>query len=522
MTDLISNQLEVLGIHPTGQVYFQLPIPELVEQAIKNKEASLTETGALSFKTGIFTGRSPESRFLVKDSETSEQVNWGKVNKPMSPELFDLLLAKVTNYLSEKSIYVRSVQACNHVDFAQNVLTVTQSPCQDIFVNNMFINVDVEKQNNIDWTVLAASQLKVEDFQALGLPTAHCVALDLSRHIVLIIGTEYTGEIKKSIFSALNYYLPLKHQVLTMHCSANVGKKNDTALFFGLSGTGKTTLSSDHGRLLIGDDEHGWTNNEVFNFEGGCYAKAIGLTHQHEPQIFDAIRFGALLENVNFKPGTRKADYTDSSITENMRASYPIEFLENVNSKGFGSSPNHIFFLSADAFGVLPPISKLTPEQAMFYFINGYTAKVAGTEMGVKTPTATFSACFGAAFMPLHPMCYAEMLKKKLEENPNIQVWLVNTGWVAGPYGVGRRIQLKYTRQLIRSAIDGHIGEAGYETHQIFDLQMPRECPEIPTNLLNPKRMWENKDAYQELAEKLKGMFDENYTQFTPQEVEKV
>ena len=521
MTNLISNLLDSLGILPTGPIYFQLPVAELVEQAIKNQEATLTETGALNFKTGVFTGRSPESRFLVKDLETTDHVNWGKVNKPMNPELFDLLLKRVSIYLSDKPCYIRAVQACNHKNYAQNVLTVTQSPCQDIFVHNMFINKDIQKFESIDWTVLAASNLKIQDFEDLGLPTSHCIVLDLSRKIVLIIGTAYTGEIKKSIFSALNYYLPLKHNVLTMHCSANVGQKNDTALFFGLSGTGKTTLSSDHGRLLIGDDEHGWTQNEVFNFEGGCYAKAIGLTSQHEPQIFNAIRFGALLENVNFKPGTRQVDYEDSSITENMRASYPIEFLENVNPKGFGASPNHIFFLSADAFGVLPPISKLTAEQAMYYFINGYTAKVAGTEMGVKTPTATFSACFGAAFMPLHPMFYAEMLKKKLEENPDIQVWLVNTGWVAGPYGVGRRIQLKYTRQLIRSALEGNLAEAGFEKHPIFDLQMPRECMDIPSNLLNPKLVWDNPEAYDELAEKLKNMFDNNYAQFIPQELEK-
>ncbi|MGM1429834.1 phosphoenolpyruvate carboxykinase (ATP) [Sphingobacterium lactis] len=522
MTKLISVQLEALGIRPVGPVYFQLPVPELVEHAINNKDAELSETGALCFKTGIFTGRSPESRFLVKDAETAEQINWGEVNKPVSPELFDQLLTRVSQYLSNIPVYVRSVQACNHKDYAQNVLTVTENPCQDIFVNNMFINIDVNTQESVDWTVLAASQLKLEDHEALGLPTSHCVVLDLTRHIVLIMGTAYTGEIKKSIFSALNYYLPTKHNVLTMHCSANVGKDKDTALFFGLSGTGKTTLSSDHGRLLIGDDEHAWTENEVFNFEGGCYAKTIGLTQQHEPQIFNAIRFGALLENVNFKPGTREVDYNDNSITENMRASYPIEFLENVNPKGYGDSPEHIFFLSADAFGVLPPISKLTPEQAMFYFINGYTAKVAGTEMGVKTPTATFSACFGAAFMPLHPMRYAEMLKRKLEQNPNIQVWLVNTGWVAGPYGVGRRIQLSYTRQLIRSAMDGHLSEAGFEKHLVFDLQMPRECPDVPSNILSPRKMWENTEAYEEMANKLKAMFEENYAQYSVAELEKV
>ncbi len=521
MTNLISTQLEAMGIRPVGPVYFQLPVAELVEHAIRKQEASLTDSGALSFETGKFTGRSPESRFLVKDSLTAETVNWGKVNKPVTTELFDLLYQRVTLYLSDIPLYIRSVQACNHKAYAQQVLTVTEKPCQDIFVNNMFINVDVNEQKQIDWTVLVASKLQVEDYEALGLPTSHCVILDLSRQIILIIGTAYTGEIKKSIFSALNYYLPLKHNVLTMHCAANVGKDKDTALFFGLSGTGKTTLSSDEGRLLIGDDEHGWTKSEVFNFEGGCYAKTIGLTYQHEPQIYKAIRFGALLENVNFKPGTRDADYNDRSITENMRASYPIEFLDNVNPTGFGAAPKNIFFLSADAFGVLPPISKLTTEQAMFYFINGYTAKVAGTEMGVQTPTATFSACFGAAFLPLHPMQYAEMLKQKLEEDPTIQVWLVNTGWVAGPYGVGRRIQLAYTRQLIRSAIESHLCDAGYEEHPVFGLQMPRECPGVPENLLNPKKMWANPEGYDEMANKLKGMFDENYAQYVPVEAVK-
>lgn len=514
MTNLISTQLEALGIRPVGPVFFQLPVPELVEHAVRKQEAMLSDTGALSFNTGKFTGRAPESRFLVKDSLTTDTVNWGKVNKPVSPELFDLLLQRVSLYLSDLPLYVRGVQACNHVSYAQNVVTVSESPCQDIFVNNMFINIDVEEMQKVDWTVLVASKLQVEDHEALGLPTKNVVILDLNRQMILIIGTSYTGEIKKSIFSAMNFYLPLKHNVLTMHCAANVGKDKDTALFFGLSGTGKTTLSSDEGRKLIGDDEHGWTDTEVFNFEGGCYAKTIGLTYQHEPQIFKAIRFGSLLENVLFKPGTREADYNDRSLTENMRASYPIEFLDNVNPTGFGASPKHIFFLSADAFGVLPPISKLTPEQAMFYFINGYTAKVAGTEIGVMTPTATFSACFGAAFMPLHPMHYAEMLKQKLNSHPDVQVWLVNTGWVAGPYGVGRRIQLSYTRQLIRSAMENHLGDAGYESHPVFGLQMPRECTGVPSNLLNPKKMWENPEGYDEMANKLKGMFDENYAQY--------
>lgn len=514
MTNVISIQLEALGIRPEEPIYVQLPVPELVEHAVKQNQGTLTDSGALSFATGKFTGRSPESRFIVKDEFTFDQVNWGKVNKGMTVELFDQLHDRVSRYLSKIPLYIRSVQACNHQAYAQQVLVVCERPVQSHFVDNMFIETDIQKQERIDWSVLVASDLQLDDYEELGLPTSHCVAVDLTRQLILIIGTAYTGEIKKGVFSALNYLLPLKHNVLTMHCSANVGKDNDTALFFGLSGTGKTTLSSDEGRYLIGDDEHGWADNEIFNFEGGCYAKGIGLTHQHEPQIFNAIKFGALIENAKFKPGTREIDYNDISITENLRVSYPLEFIENTSDKSCCNAPKHIFFLSADAFGVLPPISKLTPEQAMFYFINGYTAKVAGTEMGVKTPTATFSACFGAAFLPLHPMRYAEMLKQRLENHQDIQVWLVNTGWVAGPYGVGRRIQLAYTRQLIRSAMENVIGEAGYEVHPIFDLQMPRECPGVPSELLNPKRVWANQEGYVEMAEKLKGMFEENYVQY--------
>ncbi|MFZ4262182.1 phosphoenolpyruvate carboxykinase (ATP) [Sphingobacterium sp. HJSM2_6] len=518
MTKLISNQLANLGIQPLDPLYFQLSVPELVEHAIRNQEASLSDSGALCFQTGQFTGRCPESRFLVHDELTAQTVNWGKVNKPITGQLFELLLHRVSLYLSDIPLYIRTVQACNHPKFAQEILTVTEGPCQDIFVHNMFINTDVQEQKHIDWTVLVASKMEVSDYADLGLPTAHCVLLDLSKQLVLIIGTAYTGEIKKSIFSALNYYLPLKHKVLTMHCAANVGKEKDTALFFGLSGTGKTTLSSDEGRYLIGDDEHGWSEEEVFNFEGGCYAKTIGLSAQQEPQIYNAIKFGSLVENVLFKPGTREVDFDNANITENMRASYPIDHLTNINPKGQDAEPKHIFYLSADAFGILPAISKLNAEQAMYYFLNGYTAKVAGTELGVKTPTATFSACFGAAFLPLHPMHYAQMLKEKLEANPNIQVWLVNTGWVAGPYGVGRRISLTYTRQLIRSAMNSHLGDAGFEEHPIFGLNIPKECPGIPSRLLNPKKMWDNEEAYDELALKLKSMFDSNYKQFVAAE----
>lgn len=516
MTNLISNQLEKLGINSNGSIYFQIPVAELVEHALFNGEATLTDTGALSFNTGKFTGRSPDSRFLVKDSSTLTHVDWGRVNKPMTPALFTELFNRAQSYLSTIPLYIRLSHACNHPDYKQNILSICETPCQDMFVHNMFTRPENTKQTNIDWSVLVASNLKIDDFEQLGLPSSHCVSIDLTKRQILIIGTAYTGEIKKSIFSALNYILPLKHDILTMHCAANVGPKNDTALFFGLSGTGKTTLSSDHGRLLIGDDEHGWDNNSVFNFEGGCYAKTIGLTFKNEPHIFKAIRFGALLENVCFKPNSREIDYENSDITENMRTSYPIDFIENASSTGRGEIPEHIFFLSADAFGVLPPISKLNLEQAIYYFINGYTAKVAGTEIGIKSPVATFSACFGAAFMPLHPMKYADLLMQKLKDNPQIKVWLVNTGWIAGPYGIGRRIPLNYTRELIRSAIANTLDEHGFESHPVFGFQLPRECPNIPSKILNPKLMWENADGYDEQAQKLRSMFDENYTQFAP------
>ena len=514
MTNSISNQLEKLGINSNGSIYFQIPVAELVEHALTNHEATLTDSGALSFNTGKFTGRSPGSRFLVKDSSTLSDVDWGAINKPMTSALFDELSDRAKSFLSSIPIYVRLSHVCNHPDYKQNILSICESPCQDLFVNNMFTPPVSLDHESIDWNILVASSLKIDDYETLGLPSSHCVSIDLTRRKILIIGTAYTGEIKKSIFSALNYTLPLNNNILTMHCAANVGPKNDTALFFGLSGTGKTTLSSDHGRILIGDDEHGWDQNSIFNFEGGCYAKTIGLTFKNEPHIFNAIRFGALLENVSFKPNSREVDYENAAITENMRTSYPINFIQNVTSTGRGETPEHIFFLSADAFGVLPPISKLNLEQAIYYFINGYTAKVAGTEIGIKSPVATFSACFGAAFMPLHPMKYADMLRQKLKDNPKIKVWLVNTGWIAGPYGIGRRIPLGYTRELIRSAIANTLDEHGFQTHQVFGFQVPRECPDIPTKILNPKLMWENMDAYDEQAQKLRDMFDENYRQF--------
>lgn len=515
MTTTIRTYLNELGIRPEVDVKFQLPVSESIEDAVKEKIGALSDTGALCFTTGEFTGRSPGSRFIVKDATTWKHVNWNPVNQPIDGALFDSLFDRVANYLSSSSsLYIRCARACHHPGFQQHILAITENPCQDIFVHNMFLRTDPQTVKEIDWSVVVASGLKLDDFQELGLPTSHCVCLDFTRKRILIIGTAYTGEIKKSVFSALNFHLPLFHDVLSMHCSANVGEKGDTALFFGLSGTGKTTLSSDKGRRLIGDDEHGWADNDVFNFEGGCYAKTIGLSEKQEPEIFRAIKFGALVENTSFYDGTRKIDFDDRTRTENTRVSYPTDFLTAVEPTGRGHSPQHIFFLSADAFGVLPPIAKLSSEQAMFYFINGYTAKVAGTEMGVKTPTATFSAGFGAAFLPLHPMHYATMLKQKLTQHTGIHVWLVNTGWIAGPYGVGRRIPLTYTRQLVRAALDGSLGDAGFHSVAPFDLSIPRECAGIPPAILDPQQMWDNTEAYRETSGKLKNMFDDNFARY--------
>lgn len=506
--------LEIPGI--TGAtVRYQLTPEELHNITIEKGQGAETSTGALAINTGAFTGRSPEDRFIVKDAITEHNVWWGKVNIPFDAAKFDALYDKVTAYLSGKEIYVRDCYVCADPNYRLNVRSVTEYAWSNLFCYNMFLRPKEEEIENFtaDWHVICAPGFKANP-EVDGTRSPNFAILNFTKKIALIGGTGYTGEMKKGIFSALNFILPVFEDTLPMHCSANVGKDNDTAIFFGLSGTGKTTLSADPARRLIGDDEHGWTHeNSVFNFEGGCYAKAINLTDEHEPDIFRAIKKGALLENVVFKPGTNEVDFEDVSITPNTRVSYPIDFINDIQSGSVGHNPKNIFFLSADSFGILPPISKLTPAQAAYWFISGYTAKVAGTEEGVKEPQPNFSACFGAPFMPLHPARYAEMLINKMRE-AGVNVWLINTGWTGGAYGTGSRMKLRYTRSMITAALNGELDTVNYVLEPYFGLQVPQSCPNVPDEVLNPRDTWEDKDAYDEKAKELAYNFRKNFTKF--------
>lgn len=506
--------LDRIGINPNGSLFCQLSVPELIEAAIHRREGKLSEGGALNMLTGDFTGRSPKDRYIVCDGQTQHTVDWNTINQPMSPSVFDTLYTRVVDYLGScDALFVRDASIGRYEKYSQSIRFVSEKAVQDLFVHNMFLPAK-QLDEDVQWTVLVASSLQILDYEELGIRSSNAVVLDLSRRQVLVIGTGYTGEIKKSMFSMMNYVLPTQHHVFPMHCSANIGKSGDTALFFGLSGTGKTTLSTDRGRVLIGDDEHGWADEGIFNFEGGCYAKCIDLKAAHEPDIFHAVRFGALTENVVFQPGGRRLDFEDRSITENIRVSYPLNYIDSSVKSDKFDSPRHIFFLTADAFGILPPLSRLTVEQAMYYFVNGYTAKVAGTEVGISHPIATFSACFGQAFLPLHPMKYADMLRERLQKDTSIQVWLVNTGWIGGPYGVGRRIAISYTRALIRAVMQDQLDDVLFVKHEAFGLAMPTSCPDVPDEILDPRKLWANKESYDVKAAELKGLFEENYEKY--------
>jgi phosphoenolpyruvate carboxykinase (ATP) len=502
-----------LGIKD-ATVHWNLSPEKLSAIAVEKEMATVTSTGAIAIDTGEFTGRSPKDRFIVKDAITEDAVWWGDVNIPFAPEKFDALYDKVTAYLSGKEIYVRDAIACADPAYQMNIRVVNEYPWSNLFVYNMFLRPEVADLANFDpeWTVINAPGFHANP-ETDGTRQHNFAILNFTRKIALIGGTGYTGEIKKGIFSALNFILPHQKNVLSMHCSANNGEKGDTALFFGLSGTGKTTLSADPNRRLIGDDEHGWSEDAVFNFEGGCYAKCIDLTAEKEPDIFNAIKEGALLENIGFKKGTNEVDYTDVSRTENTRVSYPIYHIRNIAQPSVGHNPKNIFFLTCDAYGVLPPISKLTPGQAAFHFISGYTAKVAGTEAGITEPVTAFSACFGAPFMPLHPGRYADMLTRKMQE-AGVNVWLVNTGWSGGPYGVGHRMSLKYTRALITAALEGQLDDVEYTTHETFGLAMPTSCEGVPSEILNPRNTWEDKDAYDKKVAKLATAFNRNFDKY--------
>ncbi|WP_339714112.1 phosphoenolpyruvate carboxykinase (ATP) [uncultured Kriegella sp.] len=483
-----------------------------------------TANGTLCVNTGKFTGRSPKDRFLVKDDYTSDKVWWGRVNKPLAPENFDKLHTEVITYLSGKEVYVRDAYVCADPKYHMNVRTITEYPWSNYFIKNMFLRLNEDELEDFDeeWLVLCAPGYVAQEPKSFGIGSGNFSIINFTKKIALIAGSAYTGEMKKGIFSALNLILPTERNVLPMHCSANVGVDGDTAIFFGLSGTGKTTLSADPERKLIGDDEHGWaSDNTIFNFEGGCYAKVIDLTEDKEPDIFRAIRPGALLENVGFREGTKEVDYFDSSITQNTRVSYPIDHIDNIQVPSFAKNPKNIFFLTCDAFGVLPPVSKLTPGQAAYHFISGYTAKVAGTEAGINEPVPSFSACFGEPFMPLHPTVYAEMLSKKMTE-AGVNVWLINTGWTGGPYGVGSRIKLKYTRAMISAILKGELEKVDYNQHPIFGLQMPKYCQGVPTELLDPMNTWLQKGVYVSKAIQLAHSFHLNFDKFANQASEEI
>ena len=502
-----------LGIK-NATAYWNLSPEQLASISIEKGQANLTSTGAININTGEFTGRSPMDRFIVKDSITEESVWWGDINLPFDEDKFNALHNKIINYLSGKELYVRDVYACADEKYRMNIRVVNEYAWSNMFAYNMFLrpnNNEIECFN-AEWTILNApafmAQAKVD-----GTRQHNFAILNFTKKIILIGGTGYTGEIKKGIFSALNFILPHQKNVLPMHCSANIGKKGDTAIFFGLSGTGKTTLSADPNRNLIGDDEHGWDGDTVFNFEGGCYAKCIDLSAEKEPDIFAAVKPGALLENISFFEGTNKPNFEDGSITQNTRVSYPIDHIDNIAKPSIGKNPKNIFFLTADAFGVLPPVSKLSKGQAMYHFISGYTAKVAGTEAGVTEPQTTFSACFGAPFMPLHPTKYAEMLGKKMQEH-NVNVWLINTGWSGGSYGIGERISLKYTRAMITAILNGELETVKYSTHEVFGVKMPISCPDVPSSILNPKNTWKNENTYNTKANELANAFNKNFAEF--------
>lgn len=506
--------LENLGIK-NANVRYQLTPDELHDITIEKGQGVESDTGALAINTGEFTGRSPQDRFIVRDSITEDKVWWGNVNIPFDSAKFDALYNKVTAYLSNKEVFVRDSYVCADDKYRLNVRVVTETAWSNLFCYNMFLRPEESELENFkaDWHVVCAPGF-MADPAVDGTRQSNFAILDFTRKIALVGGTGYTGEMKKGIFSALNFILPVDKNTLPMHCSANVGEKGDTAIFFGLSGTGKTTLSADPERKLIGDDEHGWTSdNTVFNFEGGCYAKVINLTEENEPDIFRAIKRGAILENVIFKEGTNEVDFEDISITPNTRVSYPIYHIDNIQPGSVGHNPKNIFFLSADSFGILPPISKLTPGQAAYYFISGYTAKVAGTEAGVNEPQPNFSACFGAPFMPLHPAKYAEMLSSKMKE-AGVNVWLINTGWTGGAYGTGHRMKLKLTRAMITAALNGQLDNVEFKNHEVFGLAIPQTCPNVPDEVLNPRNTWEDKAAYDAKALELAAAFKNNFAKF--------
>ena len=510
-----AHGLEALGIVRSGRVHWNLSPAALYEEALRRSEAMLAAEGPLVARTGQHTGRSPNDKFIVREPSSEKHVHWGAANRPIEAEKFDLLHRDMMAYLQDKELFVLDAWGGTDPAYRLPIRVVNEFAWHNLFARNMFVpelDADARAAHRPEYTVIDAPNFKADPARH-GTRSEVFILVHFGRKLVLIGGTHYAGEIKKSIFSILNYTLPLQG-VLSMHCSANIGASGDTALFFGLSGTGKTTLSSDPNRRLIGDDEHGWSDTGVFNFEGGCYAKVIKLSAEAEPQIYATTRrFGTILENVVMSPETRALDLDSAAYTENTRASYPIDFIDNAELSGRGGHPANVIMLTADAYGVLPPIARLSPDAAMYHFLSGYTARVAGTEKGVTEPKAAFSTCFGAPFLPLNPNVYARMLGEKIARHQSA-VWLVNTGWTGGPYGVGSRMKIAYTRAMITAALTGQLDTVRFDRHPIFNLEMPTVCPGVPDSVLNPRNTWPDGAQYDAQAKKLAGMFVENFKAF--------
>jgi phosphoenolpyruvate carboxykinase (ATP) len=512
----IAEAVRALAAGP--QVHQNLPAAQLVESALLRGEARLAAKGALVAATGARTGRSPRDKFTVDDDLTHDSVDWGRVNQPFSAEKFDALLERVLAHMRERDLFVEDLDCGADQRYRLPIRIMAEYAWHALFVRQLFVRPPAANlpTHQPEFTVIAAPE-----FQAVperdGTRTSTFILADFTRRIILIGGTKYAGEMKKSIFGVMNFLLPRRPAddlVLPMHCSANVGADGVTALFFGLSGTGKTTLSADPARRLIGDDEHGWSASGIFNFEGGCYAKCVDLSEEKEPQIYHAIRFGSVLENVVLDPNTCEPDYKDIQLTENTRAAYPVDFIENAVIPGVGGHPNNVMFLAADAFGVLPPIARLTPEQAMYHFLSGYTAKLAGTEAGMGSdPIPEFSTCFASPFLPLAPHVYAELLGARLRQH-NSACWLINTGWSGGRFGVGKRMSLKHTRALVNAALDGLLDNVEFVIEPAFGLSIPLSCPGVPSEILNPRNVWADKLAYDRQAADLASRFEDNFQQF--------
>ncbi len=509
--------LETHGLKNLEKIHWNLSTPQLYEHIINNGEGHLSHLGPVCVSTGEHTGRAPKDKFIVQEPSSQENIWWGKVNRPFTVEQFEALYSRVLAYLQGKEVYVQDCCAGSDPKHQTHIRVITEQAWHSLFARNMFIQIrDMAK---LETHEPAFTVIQVPGFKAVpaidGTNSEVFVIVDFGKQLVLIGGTSYAGEIKKSVFSILNYLLPQKQSVLSMHCSANISKSGDSAIFFGLSGTGKTTLSADPLRKLIGDDEHGWSDRGVFNFEGGCYAKVIRLSKKSEPEIYDCTRrFGTLLENVVMDHDTRRLNLDDASLTENTRASYPITHINNAVLSGMGGHPNNVIMLTCDAYGVMPPVSKLTPEQAMYHFISGYTAKVAGTEKGMsREPTAIFSTCFGAPFMSLHPSVYADMLGERISKH-GVSCWLVNTGWTGGPYGVGHRVEIKYTRAMIKAILEGQLDKVKTQEDPVFGLHIPLKVKSVPDEILQPRNTWKNPEAYDEKAQELANQFIENFKEY--------